>query len=190
MKPSKGLLRRIQLFQALAGRSSKEAPIRWMSSHQRYRTQPKVSRIKIPGPSPLEPRTVAKRRLIHLGGVVFFFVGLYATYSYIRAPVVQRMASKVPADVSDRYDKIARDFDSEVGITEKIYGYGWLRSWITKEATGNVLEVSAGTGRNSAYYNLKNCKSITLVDQSREMMEIAEEKFRSLSRFLHRVVCH
>lgn len=43
---------------------------------------------------------------------------------------------------------------------------------------GDVLEVSAGTGRNSGYYPLKKCNSITMVDTSTSMLEEARKKFK------------
>lgn len=43
---------------------------------------------------------------------------------------------------------------------------------------GDVLEVSAGTGRNLSYYELKKCNSITMVDTSAGMLGEARRKFR------------
>lgn len=40
-----------------------------------------------------------------------------------------------------------------------------------------MLEVSAGTGRNAKYYNLKKCKSLTFVDSSGPMLDVARNKF-------------
>lgn len=88
----------------------------------------------------------------------------------------------VPEDVSDRYNKLAKDFDNDVNFHEKLMGLGWLRQSLAKRASGHVLEVSVGTGRNAQYYNLKTCKSITMIDQSPEMMEIAREKFNGMIR--------
>ena len=86
----------------------------------------------------------------------------------------------VPEDVSDRYNKTAKEFDNEVSLTERFMGIGLLRKSLGKRASGDVLEVSVGTGRNMKYYNLKKCKSITMVDQSGEMIEIARQKFNDL----------
>ena len=41
-----------------------------------------------------------------------------------------------------------------------------------------MLEVSAGTGRNADFYDLKRCKSLTFVDLSDPMMQVAREKFQ------------
>lgn len=61
-------------------------------------------------------------------------------------------------------------------------------------ARGDVLEVSCGTGRNMDYYELgerrglnekgraevQGCRSVTFVDLSPEMVEIARQKFEKL----------
>jgi methyltransferase OMS1, mitochondrial len=46
-----------------------------------------------------------------------------------------------------------------------------------------VLEVSVGTGRNLKYYPVEKCKSITLVDTSKEMVEEAKKKFKGPFQF-------
>ena len=86
----------------------------------------------------------------------------------------------IPDDVSDRYNKTAPDFDNEVGTSEAFMGLGWIRSWLVRQAKGNVLEVSVGTARNAQYYKTKQCKTITMIDQSAEMIEQAKLKFRSM----------
>ena len=48
------------------------------------------------------------------------------------------------------------------------------------QATGNVLEISCGTGRNCTYYDLGKVRSLVFVDQSAEMIEIAKRKWRLL----------
>ena len=159
--------------------ASQQPAARIVKTEKPYRPRPKVSSIRV---TASEPWSIPKKRLAALGCVCVFIISLYASYGYIRGP--GPTASQVPADVSDRYDKIAKRFDKDVGFIEALYGYGWLRSWITREASGNVLEVSVGTGRNAQYYDLKKCTSITMIDQSGEMIEIAKEKFRSMS-FIH-----
>ena len=157
--------------------ATRRSTIKFAPIHQQYRPQPKVSRIKtIAEP---EPWSIPKRRLAQLGGVVIFLTSLFATYNFVRGPIEKPSAEQVPQDVSDRYNKIAKKFDSEVGFVEAVSGYGWLRSWICREASGHVLEVSVGTGRNFEYFDFKNCQSITFLDQSQEMVDVAEQKFRS-----------
>ena len=71
-------------------------------------------------------------------------------------------------------------FDLDVNLTEKLTGISWLRSSLVKGACGDVLEACAGTGRNSSYYQLDKCKSITMVDSSAQMLKIAEKKFHGM----------
>lgn len=84
----------------------------------------------------------------------------------------------MPLDVADRYDRLAPDFDWDVGATELLTGILWRRRQLAKRAGGDVLEVSCGTGRNGGYYRLGQCRSITFLDRSGKMMEVAREKWR------------
>jgi methyltransferase OMS1 len=47
-----------------------------------------------------------------------------------------------------------------------------------RKARGDVLEASAGTGRNGKYYDERKCRSWTFVDRSKEMLDIARTKFK------------
>jgi methyltransferase OMS1 len=103
------------------------------------------------------------------------------------------------ADVSARYNKIARTFDNSIDSTESMMGISSLRKRLAEQAKGDVLEVSIGTGRNLEFYDwdfkgvngvgkvdargdIKRGKvrSFTAVDKSPEMLEIAHEKFMKL----------
>ena len=52
-----------------------------------------------------------------------------------------------------------------------------LRSRLVKQARGDVLESAAGTGRNSEYYIQSRVKSLTIVDKSKGMLQVAEQKW-------------
>lgn len=119
------------------------------------------------------------RRWIFAGFAVYSITG-YLVYLYLNATseTAPNLVLTVPEDVSDRYNTTAGTFDRDIGNSEWIMGLLRLRKKLTKLASGNILEVSAGTGRNSSYYDLPSCKSITMVDQSPEMMEIARQKFK------------
>ncbi|KAI9762110.1 MAG: hypothetical protein M4579_000590 [Chaenotheca gracillima] len=132
------------------------------------------------------PRERIKSRF-KKGPWLFFGVGIYglagvSTYYYLsyRRAVAESQKLDVPSDVSDRYDGIARDFDEEVDATERNLGYGKLRKELVRNAAGSVLEVSVGTGRNLEYYPLKKCRSLTFIDKSGEMINVAREKFNAL----------
>lgn len=133
-----------------------------------------------------------------LVGITAFAISGYSAYVYVsyKRAVAEGTKADVPADVSGRYDTIAPKFDEEVDYTEKLMGLKKLRKKMAQEASGDVCEVSIGTGRNLQYYdwNFKGfngvgrvgkdhqvkvgkVKSFTAVDKSGEMLEIAREKF-------------
>ncbi|ORY82046.1 S-adenosyl-L-methionine-dependent methyltransferase, partial [Protomyces lactucae-debilis] len=76
------------------------------------------------------------------------------------------------------YDDIAATYDAEIGFDETLMGLNWLRWFLLRQAQGDVLEASCGTGRNTAYYKPAQLHSITFVDQSPQMMELCEAKWR------------
>ena len=87
-----------------------------------------------------------------------FLYGLTSySYSYVSALKEDPDTRDLPtqdADVSSTYDDIAQVFDSCVSSSEILGGVNWQRRRLAKQARGNVLEVSVGTGRNMKYYNL------------------------------------
>ena len=111
---------------------------------------------------------------------MIFFGSMWATMSYVRGePEAPHI---LPGeDVSSRYKEIASGFDQSVNSTEFWMGIGWLRRWLVGRARGNVLEVSVGTGRNSRFYKEDRCSSITMIDLSLEMIEIAQERFKGMT---------
>lgn len=66
--------------------------------------------------------------------------------------------------------------DYEVYILGALANMISLHDWDFK---GDVLEVSAGTGRNIDYYPVKKCSSVTMVDTSASMLNEARKKFHS-----------
>lgn len=84
----------------------------------------------------------------------------------------------VPEDVSDRYKHIASRFDSDVSTMEWLIGIEKRRKELCSKAKGHILEVSAGTGRNSKFLPLtQGVKSVTLVDKNEEMIYEARRKW-------------
>ncbi|KAI4198236.1 MAG: hypothetical protein LQ350_005398 [Teloschistes chrysophthalmus] len=85
-------------------------------------------------------------------------------------------------DFSHRFDTTATGFDQEVDSTEWLMGVTKMRRRIVEKAHGNVLEAAVGTGRNSDFYDLGRIKSLTLLDQSQEMLEVARAKWKKAHR--------
>ncbi len=85
-----------------------------------------------------------------------------------------REASPDPKDeIRAKYEKFARWYDLMDGIPE-ILGVGRLRRRLLQRASGRVLEIAVGTGRNLRFYP-KTCK-MTAVDYSSAMLEIARNR--------------
>ena len=74
------------------------------------------------------------------------------------------------------YDDTAAVYDSAIGMDEATMGLGFLRRWLISQATGRVLEVAAGTGRNVSYYPRGSVSHVQLSDRSRAMLGEAKGK--------------
>jgi ubiquinone/menaquinone biosynthesis C-methylase UbiE len=77
-------------------------------------------------------------------------------------------------DIREQYDKAAEGYDWKVTILERITGADHLRRCLLAKATGDVLDVACGTGRNFPYYP-GECR-VTGIDLSPAMLEQAREK--------------
>jgi len=75
------------------------------------------------------------------------------------------------------WDKSAPGYDKQISFFEKIWFAGG-REWIGSRATGQVLEVAIGTGRNLAFY--PHDVGITGVDLSPVMLDIARQRATDL----------
>ena len=159
-----------------------------------YRAPP--PRIPNPGAPPppskaaLTAERVARWRkpVWYLGSTLAFGIGVYATaliVSTTRAPCSHANHSPTTQkDVSAVYDDTASSFDAEVGTSEYLMGITKARKQLAKECKGNVLEVSAGTGRNLGYYKFTadGVRSLTLLDLSMQMVEQAKLKWEVLNK--------
>src|SRR3954451_17684848 len=83
-----------------------------------------------------------------------------------------RHRGETPSERQRRvWDKVAPAYDRQMDFVERLLGRG-DREWIGERATGRVLEVAIGTGRNLPFY--VSAGSLTGVDLSPEMLSIAE----------------
>ena len=76
-------------------------------------------------------------------------------------------------EIRRKYEKFARWYDLMDGIPEML-GVRRLRRRLLQRASGKVLEIAVGTGRNLRYYS-KTCK-ITAVDFSPAMLKVARKR--------------
>ncbi|ODV84987.1 hypothetical protein CANARDRAFT_199814 [[Candida] arabinofermentans NRRL YB-2248] len=83
-----------------------------------------------------------------------------------------------PKDLTEFYDNIAEDYDSQISSEELFSLMSRKRKWVMKHCKGDVLEVASGTGRNIPYMNPSNVSSYTFLDTSTKMMEVTYEKFK------------
>jgi ubiquinone/menaquinone biosynthesis C-methylase UbiE len=81
-------------------------------------------------------------------------------------------------EISAKYDRFAHWYDWLEGIPY-LLGLSRLRRMLFRRATGKVLEVAAGTGKNLTYYP-RDCRIIAL-DLSNEMLKIARKRAAKLS---------
>lgn len=97
----------------------------------------------------------------------------------MKIPVSSNFPSAVKAEIRQKYDKFARWYDLAEGLPE-LLGVRRLRRRLLKRASGRVLEVAVGTGKNLQYYP-PTCR-ITGTDYSPGMLEIARKRAARLGR--------
>lgn len=87
-------------------------------------------------------------------------------------------ADETPAARQRRiWDKIAPSYDRQIAFFERVQ-FGGGREWVCTRATGNVLEVAIGTGRNLPFYG--SDVRITGIEISPAMLAIARRRATAL----------
>lgn len=87
-----------------------------------------------------------------------------------------------PRDTTEIFDNLATEYDDKIWFEELTTHIWYRRRQLMKHVFGDVLEASCGTGRNITYFDpspdSKNpVTSITFMDSSLAMLQIAREKF-------------
>lgn len=78
------------------------------------------------------------------------------------------------------WDSVAPTYDAKVEYDEYMMGFTKMRRNLLSKASGSVLEVSAGTGRNLEFYNMDQINSLVLTDASLPMLSQSLEKFKKM----------
>ncbi|KAL8838753.1 MAG: hypothetical protein Q9170_002002 [Blastenia crenularia] len=152
--------------------------IRAVLNHEDSPTPSQKNRIppSAPAPATSSSRRRAPRPVL-IGGVLVGAFAYYGFYVY-KSSIVSVDVDPLGTDVSYRYNATASTFDNDVDFTERYTGITKLRKELVRQARGNVLEAAVGTGRNSEFYESDRIKSLTLLDQSQEMIEVAKAKWK------------
>jgi ubiquinone/menaquinone biosynthesis C-methylase UbiE len=88
----------------------------------------------------------------------------------------------MPADVDETarvraiWDRLAPTYDRGAGFEARLLGDG--RAWVVGQASGDILEIGVGTGRNLPLY--PPGARLTAVDISPRMLAIADAQARAL----------
>ena len=77
------------------------------------------------------------------------------------------------------WDKLAPRYDKDIKFFERVLFSGG-RSWACSQASGVVLEIAVGTGRNLEYY--PPGVQLLGIDVSPNMIAVAQEKARAAGR--------
>jgi ubiquinone/menaquinone biosynthesis C-methylase UbiE len=77
------------------------------------------------------------------------------------------------------WEKLAPNYDKGITFFEKLLFSGG-RQWTCSQATGVVLEIGVGTGRNLEYY--PQGIELTGIDLSPQMIAVAQDRARTLGR--------
>jgi ubiquinone/menaquinone biosynthesis C-methylase UbiE len=81
-------------------------------------------------------------------------------------------------EISAKYDQFAPWYDWLEGIPN-LLGLSRLRRRLLQQASGKILEVAVGTGKNLTYYP-RDCR-ITAMDLSKAMLDVARNRAAKLS---------
>ncbi len=87
--------------------------------------------------------------------------------------------------IRQHYNGLAPRYDNMISTTERLL-IPEGRAWVGSQASGDVLEIAVGTGRNFEHY--PDSVAVTGIDLSPEMVEIARGHARRLGREVSLVV--
>jgi ubiquinone/menaquinone biosynthesis C-methylase UbiE len=80
-------------------------------------------------------------------------------------------------EIARKYDRFARWYDLVEGIPDRL-GLRKLRRRLIQKASGRILEIAVGTGKNLSHY--PKSSHVTAVDLSAQMLDVARRRANSL----------
>jgi ubiquinone/menaquinone biosynthesis C-methylase UbiE len=100
-----------------------------------------------------------------------------------RNPISAQPGTPTEADASDRvrryYDRTAGGYDRQIKLFERLM-LADGRHWVCSRATGNVLELAVGTGRNLRHY--PDEVRLTGIELSPAMLALAQREATTIGR--------
>jgi ubiquinone/menaquinone biosynthesis C-methylase UbiE len=91
---------------------------------------------------------------------------------------MRRTVSEETERLKRVWEKEAPTYDRRMGFFERVL-FGDGREWVCSRASGDVLEVAVGTGRNFTFYP-EEVVQLTGIDLSPAMLEIARKRAEEL----------
>ncbi|KAF3919420.1 hypothetical protein ABW21_db0208009 [Orbilia brochopaga] len=167
-------------------------PAHWPTPHLPLEELQRLSPEK---PTSFKPLTTAQkvnraRGIYWIAGLGVWAMTSYGAYLYLQYSKARRIYEqdereyalgfrvRPEVDTLQVYEGISDRYDAGVRTSERFIGMPLLRRWMLWGLEGDVLEASAGTGRNNPYYDVGRISSITMVDNSPNMLEIAKSDFQ------------
>ncbi|KAH6569594.1 hypothetical protein BASA62_004760 [Batrachochytrium salamandrivorans] len=119
-----------------------------------------------------------------VSGMALYGLSVYSSYQLYKiykapTPAPNCYEPKHQQPRQGVYDALAPQYDDKIRWDEFMLGIGRRRSQLLEHAVGDVLEISAGTGRNLEHYTPSRLTSLTLTDSSSEMLKQAYKTFQT-----------
>lgn len=119
------------------------------------------------------------RTQLIIGGLLTYATGVSAALTFLPSSSDKKTQDgNFPSETTRQstFDSLAPGYDKEVGMHEYLLGIQRRRKRLISQATGRVLEIASGTGRNVDYYKKGCCDEIVFSDFSEGMMKVLREK--------------
>ncbi|KAL0055169.1 hypothetical protein WJX82_008122 [Trebouxia sp. C0006] len=113
-----------------------------------------------------------------LGGAGLYAGVAIAAYTRVKSSQSPEACKRCKTTDGQAFNALADTYDQQIGSDEKLMGITLLRWMLLRQAKGDVLEVSAGTGRNLSYYNSQQVHSANRKQED----AIASEQSQHASR--------